>query len=86
MVTSLERRVRRLEEATGGGSDGCERCAGTTVAIINGKVDSVTKRGHKFPHATAVAFVAEEGPGRVCPVCGTHRRQVASVGGPVPSR
>ncbi len=70
---SLAQRIRKLEAATGGGSDGCERCAGTTVTITNGKVHSVTKRGHRFPHAAAVAFVAEEGPNRICPVCGTHR-------------
>ena len=83
---SLERRIRKLEAATGGGSDGCERCAGTTVTIINGKVHSVSKRGHKFPHAAAVAFVVEEQPDNRCPVCGTRRVKRFQVGGPIPSR
>jgi hypothetical protein len=41
---------------------------------------SVTKRGHKLPHTTAVAFVAEERPDNRCPVCGTVRRTRIRVG------
>jgi hypothetical protein len=82
-VGNLERRIRRLEAATGGGSDGCERCAGTMTMIISGETDSVTRHGHKLPNAAAVAFIAEEGPNRICPVCGKRRTtSVIKVGGP----
>jgi ribosomal protein L37AE/L43A len=72
-MASVERRISDLEAATGG-ADGCERCGDTIVVRLGGgEVYSVSKRGHQLPHAAAVAFVAEEGPHRICPVCSTHR-------------
>ena len=58
----------------------------TTVVRFGGGEVEVSKRGQKFPPAAAVAFVAEEQPGDRCPVCGTVRRLVAKIGGPIPSK
>ncbi len=84
-MTNVEKRVSDLE-ASAGGNDGCERCGDTTIVMVNRQVYSVSKRGNKFPHAAAVAFVAEEEPGRVCPACGTLRREVANIGRAIRSR
>jgi hypothetical protein len=84
-VGSLERRIRKLEAATGGGGDGCERCGDTTVVRLGGET-IVSRRGQEFPHAEAAAFVAEEQPGDRCPRCGTVRRLVAKGGGPITPR
>jgi hypothetical protein len=75
MITSLQTRIKRLEEATGGDGE-CPRCSGTTIITINGKVGGVSKNGRRLPLAEAEAFVAEEESGR-CPLCGAVRQQVA---------
>jgi Zn finger protein HypA/HybF involved in hydrogenase expression len=77
-VGSLNGRISRLEEVAGDGG-GCPRCSGTTVIIVNGKVESVNKGGQKLTPEEAQEFVGEERDGR-CPVCGQKRQEV-TVGG-----
>jgi Zn finger protein HypA/HybF involved in hydrogenase expression len=78
MTTSLETRIRRLEDATGADGE-CPRCSGTTVILVNGKVAGVSKYRRKLPLPEAEAFVVEEEAGR-CPLCGAVR-QTITVGG-----
>ena len=73
MATSLEARLRQLEDASGG--RGCARCSGTTVVHLNGMLSSVSRDGRKFTPEEAVAFEYNEQDGR-CPVCGTSRREI----------
>ncbi len=76
MTTSLQSRVRRLEEATGGDGGKCPRCSGTIVVIVNGKLDGVSKDGRRFTPWEAEAFAGEEEDGR-CPVCGQGRQEIS---------
>jgi hypothetical protein len=78
MTTSLHTRVRRLEDAVGGGGE-CPRCSGTTVIIANGNLKSLNRNRQKFTLEEAEEFVDEEEDGR-CPVCGAGR-QTGTVGG-----
>jgi hypothetical protein len=81
-MANIEKRISDLEAATGGtGRDGCARCGGTLITRVNGKIHSVSKHGHRFPHAAAVAFAAEEEPEKRCPLCGTVRRALSRIGG-----
>ena len=81
MTSSLQTRVRRLEDASEGGE--CPRCLGTTVTCVNGGPWSVTKHGRQFSPEEAEAFAGEEEDGR-CPVCGAVRLNIR-VGWPVGS-
>jgi ssDNA-binding Zn-finger/Zn-ribbon topoisomerase 1 len=82
VATSLQTRIRRLEVAAGAGGE-CPRCAGTTVIIVNGKLESVNRNGQKFTPEEAEAFVAEEEGGR-CPLCGARRGPTIQIGWPPP--
>jgi Zn finger protein HypA/HybF involved in hydrogenase expression len=77
-TSTLKRRVEALEQAHGGGE--CPRCSGTTVIIVNGRVESVNRSGQMFTPEEAEAFVREEKEGGRCPVCGSVRATIA-VGG-----
>jgi hypothetical protein len=46
VASSLETRVKRLEDAGGGGE--CPPCSGTTVGYVNGALKSVSKDGRRF--------------------------------------
>ncbi len=80
-MSSLRTRLKRLEEASGGGE--CPRCSGTVVVYLNGELGSVSRDGRRFAPEEAQAFVGEEHDGR-CPVCGA-RRQKTKLGWPVGS-
>jgi len=85
VVSTLERRVERLETSFGG--SGCERCANTTIVISgargpSGADISVVKEGNRFPPEAARAFHREEQPGGVCPRCGHIRQHVRVSWGP----
>jgi len=75
MVSTLTRRVERLEGSFGGG-EVCPRCAGTIVVIgVSGEV-SVTRNGTHLAPEAAKAFHREEQPGDICPRCDESRRKV----------
>jgi hypothetical protein len=69
MTTSLQMRVRRLEDAAGGGS-GCEHCSGSVAVVVNGRLESVTKDGRRLEADEEEDFLFAEEPGGRCPVCG----------------
>jgi ribosomal protein S27AE len=77
----LKDRLKRLEEAAGGGE--CPRCSGTVVIYVNDELESVTKAGRKFTPEEAEAFASEEEGGR-CPRCGTKRGPEIRTGAPAP--
>ncbi len=68
MATSLERRVRVLEDA--GGGEECPRCSGIMATYINGELDSASRHGKKMSKEEYLAHEAEDGPEGECPVCG----------------
>ena len=84
MTSSLQTRVRRLEDASGGGGE-CPRCSGTTMIFVNNGLKSVTKDGRKFTPEEAEGFAGEEEDGR-CPVCGARRSPGIRIGSPAPRR
>lgn len=73
MASSLQARVRRLEEAGAGGE--CPRCSGTTITCVNGGLRSVSKHGQQLEPEDAETFVCEEEDG-CCPVCGARRTPI----------
>ena len=79
---SLERRIRQLETAVGGGGEGCERCRATLIFRIDPEVRSVTKDGRPWLEGLeAAAYAAQEEPSGRCPVCGTVRKSAGKIGG-----
>ena len=69
MATSLETRVRRLEEATGGGGGGCDWCRGTLTVVsdsITGEFHSARWNGETLDRAE----LEERQMGTTCPKCG----------------
>ena len=80
MATSLETRVRRLEDAAGGK---CPRCSGSIVVFVNGKLNGVSKDGRKLTSEEAEAFAGEEEDGR-CPLCGAKRGPEIRIGWEAP--
>jgi Zn finger protein HypA/HybF involved in hydrogenase expression len=78
-VGSLERRLEVLEQAGGDGE--CPRCAGTTVIIVNGKVESVNRDGQRFTPKEAQEFAREEEQNGRCPLCGQKRQEIMVGGG-----
>jgi hypothetical protein len=79
VASSLETRVKRLEDAGGGGE--CPPCSGTTVGYVNGALKSVSKDGRRFTPEEVEAFEGEE-EGERCPVCGGSRQEI-TLGRPV---
>ncbi len=68
MATNLDTRIRKLEDAGGGGE--CPRCSGVFAVTMNGEFSSASKDGEPMSEEEWCAFEAEEdGEGR-CPVCG----------------
>ncbi len=67
MAASLERRVRVLEDAGGGGE--CPRCSGVVEIRDCGERWSATKYGRAMTEEEYLAHAAEEGPDGECPVC-----------------
>jgi hypothetical protein len=73
--------VEALEQAGGDGE--CPRCSGTTVVIVNDRLESVNRNGHLFTLEEAREFVEEEEDDR-CPLCGTKRGPTIRIGWPPP--
>jgi len=76
MVSTVERRLERLERDSGGD---CQRCAGTTILWGLGRSANepvVIGRGFKLGLEASWRFYLEEQPGGVCPVCGQVREDV----------
>ena len=85
MATGLQARVRRLEEASGGDGEGCERCRGTLVVVSNaitGKFHSARWNGEDISEEDADERQTE----RRCPRCGRklepENSSIIKVGGP----
>jgi ribosomal protein L37AE/L43A len=80
VASTLQTRIKRLEDVSGAGGE-CPRCAETTVTYLSGAIRSVSRYGRKLTPEEAEAFEVEEENGR-CPVCGATRLQI-KVGWPV---
>ncbi len=80
MATSLATRIRRLEEAGGGGE--CPRCSGVFAVTMNGEFSSASKHGVPMSREDYEALEAEEEDGR-CPACGEKPHDIR-VGWPAP--
>jgi hypothetical protein len=80
MASSLQRRLRRLEDASGEGGE-CPRCSGTVVVYVNDELDSVTKDGRKLTPDEALAFESEEAQDGRCRVCCAKGQEI-TIGGP----
>ncbi len=68
MATGLERRVKVLEDAGGGGE--CPRCSGIVATFINGELDNASRHGRPMSRGEYFSHEAEDGPDGECPVCG----------------
>ncbi len=70
MTSALERRLERLEAATGGGGDeGCPRCVGTMTIVsdaVSGRFDSADWNGDPLDEQEVQGRESE----RECPSCG----------------
>ncbi len=67
MATSLDTRIRRLEDSGGGGE--CPRCSGVVGIFVCGAFSSASKNGVPMSEEEYEVHEAEEEEGR-CPVCG----------------
>ncbi len=81
MATSLETRLKRLEDAGGGGE--CPRCSGVFAVTMNGEFSSASKNGEPMSEEEYEAFEAEEDEEGRCPVCGQKPHDI-KVGWPAP--
>ncbi len=63
---TLNRRLRRLEQSSGGE---CPRCSGVVSVTVNGDFDSATRDGVPMSEAEWRQHEGEEVEG-LCPVCG----------------
>jgi len=76
MVSTVERRLERLERDSGGD---CPRCSNTVILWGLGKAGDepvVTGRGFQLGLEESWRFYLEEMPGGICPVCEGVREQV----------
>ncbi len=79
MATSLDTRIRKLEDSGGDGK--CPRCSGMVAIFMNGEFSSAHKNGVPMSREEYEAHEAEEdGEGR-CPVCG-QKPEIITVGWP----
>ena len=84
MTTSLQTRVKRLEEAAGGDGGGCDRCRGTLIVVGNamtGEFRSASWNGEAITDEELYERQTET----KCPRCGGRVRPsedpVIKVGG-----
>ncbi|MDP9458079.1 MAG: hypothetical protein M3Q60_20425 [Actinomycetota bacterium] len=77
-TTSLERRVRHLEDTGDGGE--CPRCSGVVGVFMNDAFSGAHKNGVPMSEEEWDAFADEEEEGR-CPVCGRKPENI-TVGWP----
>ncbi|MDP9481576.1 MAG: hypothetical protein M3R38_38925 [Actinomycetota bacterium] len=73
MATSLDTRIRKLEDAGGRGE--CPRCSGVVAVTMNGEFSSASKYGESMTEAEFEEFEDEEEEGR-CPVCGEKAPEI----------
>ncbi len=67
MSSSIERRLRVLEDASGG--DECSRCSGIVATFINGELVHANRYGKSISREEYFALESQEGPDGRCPVC-----------------
>ncbi len=79
MATSLETRVRRLEDTDGGNE--CPRCSGVLGITLDGEFRSASRHGEEMTEEEYEAFEAEEDAAGRCPVCGEKPENI-TVGWP----
>ena len=77
MVSTLVRRLERVEHVEGGIND-CPRCRDTIIVRGLGTEEdlSVTKNGVRLSPEAARSFAREEEPHGICPDCGRKRKDV----------
>ena len=69
MATSLQMRVKRLEDASGGDGGGCDRCRGTLLVVSNaitGELHSASWNGEPLDRSE----LEEQQTETKCPKCG----------------
>ncbi len=81
MATNLDTRIRRLEDAGGGGE--CPRCSGVFAVTMNGEFSSAAKHGEPMSEEEYEAFEAEEAEEGRCQDCGEKPHDI-KVGWPAP--
>jgi len=74
VATSLETRVRRLEDTDGGRE--CPRCSGVLAINLDGDFWSASKHGEDMSAEEYEAFEAEEDEDGRCPVCGEKASEI----------
>ncbi len=79
MATSLDTRIKRLEDVGGGGE--CPRCSGVVAVTMNGEFSSAHKNGEPMSEEEWDAFEAEEDEEGRCPMCGQKPENI-TVGWP----
>ncbi len=67
MRESIERRLRVLEDASGG--DDCPRCSGLAATFINGELESASRCGKAIGREEYFTLESQEVAGDRCPVC-----------------
>jgi len=81
VVSVLEKRVSRLEQA--GGGNRCGRCSGTMIVFPAGSDEPVVNRhGVEFSPEESKRFWAQEQPHGQCPACWSFRQHVRVSWGP----
>ena len=73
MATSLERRVRVLEDA---GGEECPRCSGIVAVLMGGEFSSAAKHGREMTEEEWRDFAAEEDEEGRCPRCGGKATEI----------
>ena len=68
MATGLERRLKVLEDAGGGGE--CPRCSGIVATFVNGELHDASRYGKAISREEYFTLEAETGLNGECPVCG----------------
>ena len=68
MSSSIERRLKALEDASG--DDECPRCSGLMATFINDELDNASRYGKAISREEYFTLEAQEGPNGECPVCG----------------
>ena len=79
MSTGLERRLKVLEDAGGGGE--CPRCSGVVEVFICGEFSGASKHGKEMSKEDYRDFLAEEDEKGCCPVCQRKHTEI-TVGWP----
>jgi hypothetical protein len=66
-MTSLVRRLQRLERDVGAGD--CARCSGVFVVFMNSKFHRASRNGVSISEEQYRQYASEQGPNGQCPAC-----------------